>query len=50
METKPASKDAFELAFRRYMEEGGHSYDPWDIAANWGLYQENPGKFSWLNL
>jgi hypothetical protein len=43
------NKDEFELAFRRHMEEGGHSYDPWDIAWSWCDYQKNPAKYKWLN-
>ena len=38
--------DTFELAYRRYMDEGGHSYDEWDIAAHWGRYQESPQTYS----
>lgn len=41
------NKDEFELAFRRIQDEGGHSYDSWDIAVNWLDYQENP-KDHWL--
>jgi hypothetical protein len=43
------NKDAFELAFRRYMEDGGHSYDQWDIAYAWREYQVNSDKYAWLN-
>jgi len=42
------TRDEFELAFRRYMELGGHGYDPWDIAAKWLSYKDNPEKFSYL--
>lgn len=42
------NKDQFELAFRRYMENGGHSYDPWDIAASWARYQTHPEEFDYL--
>lgn len=41
------NKDEFELAFRRYCDEHGISYDPWDIAANWLAYQENPENFKY---
>jgi hypothetical protein len=42
------NKDQFELAFRHYCEDGGHSYDPWDIAVRWDDYQINPEKFRYL--
>lgn len=40
------NKEQFELAYRRYMEDGGHSYDPWDIATEWDRYSR--GR-SWCN-
>ena len=42
-------KDEFELAYRRYMEDGGHSYDSWDIAHAWADYQNFPEKYGWLD-
>ena len=42
------SKDQFELAFRRYCDDGGFSYDPWDIAVRWDDYQVSPEKFDYL--
>lgn len=44
----PMTKDEFELAFRRAMDNNGESYDPYDIAANWGGYQKDPSKYEWL--
>lgn len=43
------NKDEFELAYRRYMDRGGHSYDAWDIAAAWRDYQNGTDSFDWLN-
>jgi hypothetical protein len=42
------NKEIFELAYRRAMESGGHSYDPWDIACAWKEYQQDPTKYDWL--
>lgn len=42
-------RDQFELAFRRTQDEGGHSYDPFDIEAAWSHYQDG-GDYSWLKL
>ena len=43
-------RNSFELAYRRYMEEGGHSYDAWDISAAWTDYSQNPQDYNWLGL
>lgn len=42
------TKDQFELKFRRHQDEGGYSYDEWDIEMCWRDYQKNPEKFDWL--
>lgn len=42
------SKAEFEAAYRKYMEEGGHSYDVWDLASSWSDYQLDPSKYDWL--
>ncbi len=42
------TKNEFELAYRRYMEEGGHSYDPWDLATAWSHYCKEPKEYDWL--
>ena len=42
------TKDEFELAYRRTMDEGGHSYDAWDIKQAWYGYQQNPKDFDWV--
>lgn len=42
------NKQEFELAFRKYMEEGGHSYDPSDIEYHWSDYCKDPSKFDYL--
>lgn len=42
------NRDEFELKYRRLMDEGGHSYDPWDIACSWNKYQNNPDEH-WIN-
>ena len=38
----------FKQAYQRYMEDGGHSYDSWDIAWAYGDYCANPKNYSWL--
>jgi len=43
-----SNKDMFDLTYRRYMEEGGHSYDPWDIAYAWNVYQDDPSLYAFL--
>ncbi len=42
------TKDEFELAFRRYCDSAGASYDPWDIEANWQDYQDHPEEYEYL--
>lgn len=42
------NKDQFELAFRRWHEESGNSFDPWDLACSWKDYQKDPTKFDYL--
>ena len=39
----------FELAYRKYMEDGGHSYDSWDISYAYQDYCANPKNYSWLS-
>lgn len=38
----------FKCAYIDYCNDGGHSFDPWDIAVAWNDYQENPDKFNYL--
>ncbi len=40
--------DEFELKFRRAMDAGGHSYDPYDIHACWLDYQSGKHTFEEL--
>ena len=42
------SGDEFELAYRRVQDEGGHSYDNWDIAVSWDDYERSPNDH-WLS-
>lgn len=42
------TKAAFELAYRKYCEDGGHSYDAWGIAAAWKRYQTNPADYTFI--
>jgi hypothetical protein len=42
------SKEKFELLYRQFMDRGGHSYDPWDIAVSWDRFQRAPQEFLWL--
>ena len=42
------TRNQFELAFRRYMDEGGHAYDPFIIEAEWQVFQQDPESFGYL--
>lgn len=42
------TNDEFELAYRRAMDKGGHSYDDWDIAMALSGYKEVPSKYEWV--
>lgn len=42
------SKNTFADAYRKYMEEGGHSYDPYDVIAAWHSYKKNPNDYNFL--
>lgn len=42
------TKTKFATAFANYCFDGGHGFDPWDIAAAWDSYQKNPEKFDYL--
>lgn len=42
------TKLEFKLAYINYCNEGGHSYDPYDIAVRWDAYQEDPKEFDYL--
>ena len=42
------TKNEFELDYRHYMENGGHSYDPYDIKQAWLDYQKDPKAYDWL--
>ncbi|OWT55253.1 hypothetical protein [Candidimonas nitroreducens] len=42
------TKAEFEAALRAYFEDGGHSYDRWDLAWAWGAYQQNPANYDYI--
>lgn len=42
------SKAEFTTAIRLFFEDGGHSYDPWDLAWLWRDYQEYPGNYEYI--
>jgi hypothetical protein len=42
------TKTEFKMAYINYCNDGGHSYDPWDLAAAWDGYQANPAEFDYL--
>ena len=38
----------FDAAYRKYMEDGGHSYDQWDRQTAWAVYCEDPKQYDFL--
>ena len=41
-------EQAFDYAYRNYMDKGGHSYDEWDIRMAWKHYNNDPGYYDFL--
>lgn len=41
-------EQAFNNAYRNYMEKGGHSYDEWDIRMAWSHYKLDPSDYDFL--
>lgn len=42
------SRQEFDAAFIKYCTDGGHSWDPWDLAYAYSDYLTNPDKYSYL--
>jgi hypothetical protein len=42
MDHKDITVDIFELAFRRYSDDSGRSYDQYDIFARWARFKNDP--------
>lgn len=41
-------KCTFDAAYRKYMEDGGHSYDQWDLQTAWSVYCKRPSEYDFL--
>ena len=42
------NEEEFTRAYRAYMDENGHEYDPWDLVASWSLYKVYPEDYAFL--